>query len=56
MDSSPLAIKAARLFGVKKTLCLSIDQLGEQINDYNTLILSGTTWAPSAPPSEPSER
>lgn len=66
MDSSPLAIKAARLFGVKKTLCLSIHQLGEQINDYNTLILFGnnlgafgtperakrtlTSWAKKAAP------
>jgi SAM-dependent methyltransferase len=41
MDSSALAIKAARLFGVKKTLCISIDELGERIHNFNTLILFG---------------
>lgn len=65
IDSSPLAVKAARLHGVRKTQVATVDQLVINVGDYDTLILFGnnlgvfgtpirakrilTTWAKKLP-------
>lgn len=65
IDSSPLAIKAARLHGVRKTQVTTVDRLVNTVDDYDTLILFGnnlgvfgtpqrakrilTTWAKKLP-------
>ena len=41
VDSSPLALRAARLYGVKKTVCARVDQMGSRIEDFDTIILFG---------------
>lgn len=41
VDASPLAVRAARLYGVKKTACLTVEQLGSRIDDFDTIILFG---------------
>jgi SAM-dependent methyltransferase len=65
IDSSPLAIKAARVHGVKSTLQLSVDDLSGRIDQFDTIIMFGnnlgvfgtprrakrllTSWAKRAP-------
>jgi SAM-dependent methyltransferase len=65
IDSSPLAIKAARLHGVSKTLRMSVDDVKERIEEFDTIIMFGnnlgvfgtprrakrilTSWAKKAP-------
>ena len=44
LDASPLAIRSARLRGVKKTLCLSIDDLSERIELFDTVVLFGNNF------------
>lgn len=41
MDASPLAVKAAKLYGVKKTWCMSVDQLSAKIHEFDTIVLFG---------------
>lgn len=41
IDSSPLAINAARLHGVRKTRVNTVDQLVHTIGEFDTLILFG---------------
>jgi SAM-dependent methyltransferase len=41
IDSSPLAIKAARLHGVRKTRVESVDQFVNTVGEFDTLILFG---------------
>ncbi len=44
LDTSPLAIRAARLLGVKQTLRLSIDSLAPGIGAFDTIILFGNNF------------
>ncbi len=41
IDSSPLALKAARLHGVATTLCLSVEYVGGRIDEFDTIIMFG---------------
>ena len=41
IDSSPLAIKAARLHGVKRTLQLSVEDMKVRVSDFDTIIMFG---------------
>jgi SAM-dependent methyltransferase len=41
IDASPLAVKAARLNGVRKTSCKSVDQLNDSIHEFDTIVLFG---------------
>lgn len=41
VDDSPLAIKAARLNGVRTTWCKSVDELGDTIHEFDTIVLFG---------------
>ena len=65
IDSSPLAVKAARRHGVTTTLCMSVDDVRERIEEFDTIIMFGnnlgvfgtpqrakrllTSWAKRAP-------
>ena len=41
VDSSPLALRAARWFGVTRTSCLTVDELSLRIDEFDTIILFG---------------
>lgn len=41
IDSSPLAVKAARLHGVTKTLRMSVDDMKDTIDEFETIIMFG---------------
>ncbi len=41
VDSSPLAVKAAKSYGVKKTSCVSVDQLSSRVHEFDTIIMFG---------------
>ena len=65
IDSSPLALKAARLHGVKRTLQLSVEDMKGRLSEFDTIIMFGnnlgvfgtpqrarrmlTSWAKKAP-------
>lgn len=65
IDSSPLALKAAKLYGVNTTLRLSVDEMKSQVEQFDTIIMFGnnlgvfgtplrakrllTSWAKAAP-------
>jgi SAM-dependent methyltransferase len=65
IDSSPLAVKAARLHGVTTTMCMSVDGVRDRIEEFDTIIMFGnnlgvfgtpqrakrllTSWAKRAP-------
>jgi SAM-dependent methyltransferase len=44
MDASPRAIRAARWRGVENTWMTSISELGEEIGDFETIILFGNNF------------
>ena len=44
LDASPLAIRAARHRGVKKTWCTSIDDLSGKIGSFDTIVLFGNNF------------
>jgi SAM-dependent methyltransferase len=41
IDSSPLAIEAATIHGVRRTLVMTLEDLGSQIHEYDTIVLFG---------------
>jgi SAM-dependent methyltransferase len=41
LDASSLAIRSARLRGVKRTWCMSIDELSKTISSFDTIVLLG---------------
>jgi SAM-dependent methyltransferase len=41
LDTSPLAIRSARLRGVRKAWCMSIDELSKRISLFDTIVLLG---------------
>ncbi len=65
IDSSPLAIKAATLHGVSRTMQMSVDEMKDRIEEFDTIIMFGnnlgvfgtpqrakrllTSWATKAP-------
>jgi SAM-dependent methyltransferase len=44
LDASPLAIRSARLRGVKEAWCLSIDELSKRIDSFDTIVLFGNNF------------
>jgi SAM-dependent methyltransferase len=44
LDASPLAVRSARLRGVKHVLCLSIDDLSASIDSFDTIVLFGNNF------------
>ena len=44
LDASPLAVRSARLRGVKKAWCLSIDELSKRIGPFDTIALLGNNF------------
>jgi SAM-dependent methyltransferase len=44
LDASPLAIRSARLRGVKEAWCMSIDDLSERIASFDTMVLFGNNF------------
>ncbi len=44
LDASPLAIRSARLRGVKETWCLSIHDLSKRIDSFDTIVLFGNNF------------
>ena len=44
LDSSRLAVKAARLRGVKEVWCTSLDTLGPKIEPFDTIVLFGNNF------------
>ena len=44
LDSSPLAIQAARLRGVKQLWCASLETLGANIGSFDTVVMFGNNF------------
>jgi SAM-dependent methyltransferase len=44
LDSSPLAVRAARIVGVKEVWCMSIDTLMSRIGSFDTIVLFGNNF------------
>jgi SAM-dependent methyltransferase len=44
MDASPLAIRAARIRGVKEAWCMSLDTLTRKISSFDTIVLFGNNF------------
>jgi SAM-dependent methyltransferase len=44
LDASRLAIRSARLRGVRETWCMSIDDLSDRIASFDTLVLYGNNF------------
>ena len=44
LDASPLAVRSARLRGVKEAWCLSIDDLSKRIELFDTIVLFGNNF------------
>jgi SAM-dependent methyltransferase len=44
LDASPLAIRSARLRGVKAAWCMSIDDLSDRIAPFDTIVLYGNNF------------
>jgi SAM-dependent methyltransferase len=44
LDSSPLAVKAAKVRGVRHVWCLSIEELGSRIGSFDSLVLFGNNF------------
>ena len=44
LDSSPLAVQAARLRGVKEVWCLSMASLGLRIGSFDTIVMFGNNF------------
>ncbi|MGD0393932.1 MAG: class I SAM-dependent methyltransferase [Acidimicrobiales bacterium] len=44
LDASRLAIRSARLRGVKEAWCLSIDGLAERIDSFDTIVMFGNNF------------
>ncbi len=44
VDASRLAIRSARLRGLKKAWCMSIDDLSEKIESFDTIVLLGNNF------------
>jgi len=44
LDASPLAVRSARLRGVKEAWCLSIDDLTKTIESFDTIVLFGNNF------------
>jgi SAM-dependent methyltransferase len=44
LDSSPLAVQAARIRGVKELWCTSVDTLGSKIESFDTIVLFGNNF------------
>lgn len=44
LDSSPLAVRSARLRGVKEAWCLSIDELPNRLELFDTIVLFGNNF------------
>ena len=44
LDASPLAIRSARLRGVKQAWCLSIDELSKRLELFDTIVLFGNNF------------
>ncbi len=44
LDSSPLAVSASRMRGVKETWCTSIERLTKSVGSFDTLVLFGNDF------------
>jgi len=44
VDTSPLAVKAAKLRGVNEVWCLSVHELMSQIGDFDSIVLFGNNF------------
>ena len=44
VDASPLAVRAARLLGVKEAWCMSVESLSRRIARFDTIILFGNNF------------
>jgi len=44
LDVSPLAVRSARLRGVKQAWCLSTDQLSKRLETFDTIVLFGNNF------------
>jgi len=44
LDASRLAIRSARLRGVKETWCISIDELSKTVGSFDTVVLFGNNF------------
>lgn len=44
LDASPLAVRSARVRGVRQTWCMSIDDLSDRIASFDTIVLFGNNF------------
>ncbi len=44
LDASPLAVRAARVLGVAKVWCASVEELGQRIRAFDTVLLFGNNF------------